>query len=222
MADINHVISLGIGSPAAIKEFLTFGLQQATPTVVPDVVGETEAQATIDIEAVGLVVSAEIAYSGVVAAGLVISQDPTGGAEVSPGSTVTITVSLGDAPVVDQTPTGGWEGFEHHFFLRKKRREEEEELREHEETIQEQIDRDIARLLHEQERKGAERADLERLKALVKRSAIKTDLDSVDKAFAKAKENLSRANLLRLQKEMERMLDEEDDLLALILLALND
>ncbi len=29
MADINHVISLGIGSPAAIPEFLTFGLQIA-------------------------------------------------------------------------------------------------------------------------------------------------------------------------------------------------
>lgn len=26
MADINQVISLGIGSPAAIKQFLTFGL----------------------------------------------------------------------------------------------------------------------------------------------------------------------------------------------------
>jgi len=28
--DINQVISLGIGSPAAIQEFLTFGLQQET------------------------------------------------------------------------------------------------------------------------------------------------------------------------------------------------
>jgi hypothetical protein len=27
MADINHVISLGIGSPAGIPEFLTLGLQ---------------------------------------------------------------------------------------------------------------------------------------------------------------------------------------------------
>lgn len=27
MADINHTISLGIGSPAAIPEFITFGLQ---------------------------------------------------------------------------------------------------------------------------------------------------------------------------------------------------
>ena len=27
MADINHVITLGIGTPGAIPEFLTFGLQ---------------------------------------------------------------------------------------------------------------------------------------------------------------------------------------------------
>ena len=31
MADINHIISLGIGSPAAIKEFLTVGLQIGSP-----------------------------------------------------------------------------------------------------------------------------------------------------------------------------------------------
>ena len=29
MADINHIITLGIGTPAAIPEFLTFGLQIA-------------------------------------------------------------------------------------------------------------------------------------------------------------------------------------------------
>jgi hypothetical protein len=34
MADINHVISLGIGSPAAIPEFLTFGLQIGAAVVV--------------------------------------------------------------------------------------------------------------------------------------------------------------------------------------------
>jgi hypothetical protein len=37
MANINHIISLGIGSPAAIQEFLTFGLQQGTGgAVFPD------------------------------------------------------------------------------------------------------------------------------------------------------------------------------------------
>jgi len=34
MADINHVISLGIGSPAAIPEFLTFGLQIGAAVIV--------------------------------------------------------------------------------------------------------------------------------------------------------------------------------------------
>lgn len=38
MADINHVISLGIGSPAGISEFLTFGLQIGA-SIVPTVPG---------------------------------------------------------------------------------------------------------------------------------------------------------------------------------------
>jgi len=37
MADINHVISLGIGSPAGIPEFLTFGLQIGAAVVVAGV-----------------------------------------------------------------------------------------------------------------------------------------------------------------------------------------
>lgn len=37
MSDINQVISLGIGSPAAIQEFLTLGLQQGAPAdTTPD------------------------------------------------------------------------------------------------------------------------------------------------------------------------------------------
>lgn len=39
MADINQVVSLGIGSPAGIPEFLTFGLQIAEVVVV---VGELQ------------------------------------------------------------------------------------------------------------------------------------------------------------------------------------
>lgn len=34
MADINQVITLGIGTPAGIKEFLTFGLQIGVAVVV--------------------------------------------------------------------------------------------------------------------------------------------------------------------------------------------
>lgn len=35
MADINYIISLGIGSPAAIPEFLTLGLQVGAAAALP-------------------------------------------------------------------------------------------------------------------------------------------------------------------------------------------
>jgi len=111
MADINQVISLGIGSPAGIREFLTFGLQQGPSTTVPNVVGETQAQATTDITGIGLTVSVSTAYSSTVSAGIVISQVPAGGSSVAPGSDVAITVSLGAAPVVTQDTTGSVPGF---------------------------------------------------------------------------------------------------------------
>lgn len=39
MSDINHIISLGIGSPAAIPEFLTFGLQIGDAPIPPPTSG---------------------------------------------------------------------------------------------------------------------------------------------------------------------------------------
>jgi len=36
MADINQVITLGIGTPSGIKEFLTFGLQLGTTPVATE------------------------------------------------------------------------------------------------------------------------------------------------------------------------------------------
>jgi hypothetical protein len=69
----------------------------AAPTAtVPNVVGETQAQATTDITGVGFVVSVATAYSSTVATGLVIEQSPVGGTTANVGSTVSITVSLGD------------------------------------------------------------------------------------------------------------------------------
>lgn len=62
---------------------------------VPNVVGSTQAQADIDIVAAGFVTSISTDYSNTVAAGLVISQVPTGGSSATLGSTVVITVSLG-------------------------------------------------------------------------------------------------------------------------------
>lgn len=38
MADINHTITLGIGTPGAIPEFLTFGLQIGEAVATPGVI----------------------------------------------------------------------------------------------------------------------------------------------------------------------------------------
>lgn len=78
-----------------------------TGVIVPDVVGETQAAGTAELEGEGFVVAVATAYSSVVAAGLIISQSPIGGAEVAEGATVTITVSLGEAPEPEAQPPAG-------------------------------------------------------------------------------------------------------------------
>lgn len=66
----------------------------------PNVVAEAEATAISDIEAVSLVAAVTRAYSGSVANGNVISQNPAASTTVDTGSTITIVVSKGAAPVV--------------------------------------------------------------------------------------------------------------------------
>src|SRR5688572_7620191 len=81
---------------------------QTPPVQVPDVVGQTQADGTNALEADGFVVAVVTAYSSVVAVGLIISQDPIAGSTPGTGATVTITVSLGEAPAsVVQEVTGG-------------------------------------------------------------------------------------------------------------------
>ncbi len=66
---------------------------------VPSVVNETPEAATQTLTDLGLEVAQAEEYSFDVAAGLVSSTDPTEGALVDKGSTVTVNVSLGRAPV---------------------------------------------------------------------------------------------------------------------------
>jgi hypothetical protein len=72
---------------------------------VPDVVGLSQAAAVSAIEAELLVAVVETAYDALIAAGIVLSQDPAADEEVAIGSDVTITVSLGPAPVLTITTT---------------------------------------------------------------------------------------------------------------------
>ncbi|MBW8017458.1 MAG: PASTA domain-containing protein, partial [Planctomycetes bacterium] len=78
-------------------QFIESGVPVGDP--VPDVVGMTQANAEADIVAAGFTVGTiTTAYSGTVAAGDVISQNPTAGTPTAAGAPVAIEVSLGVNP----------------------------------------------------------------------------------------------------------------------------
>lgn len=96
---------------------------QSSPVEVPDVVGEPQASATAALQGAGFVVSVQTAYSSTVPAGDVISQSPQAGSMLAPGATVTITVSLGEAPPAAQAATGGWWTFDPYRYRRRRKTE---------------------------------------------------------------------------------------------------
>src|SRR5687767_4565893 len=127
--------------------------QAAVLVEVPDVVGETQAAGTTELETALFVVSVTTAYSPSVAVGLIISQDPEGGQFASEGSTVTITVSLGPEPVSEET-SGGWQFLIDYELERRRRREREKRqqaLEAETDEIQDDLDRAIAQELRKQE-----------------------------------------------------------------------
>jgi beta-lactam-binding protein with PASTA domain len=76
----------------------------ATIAVVPNVVGQQQAAAASAITTAGLAVGTVTQAShATVPAGAIISQDPTGGSNVPPGSTVSLVVSVGP-PVPTEVP----------------------------------------------------------------------------------------------------------------------
>ncbi|MDN4472396.1 Stk1 family PASTA domain-containing Ser/Thr kinase [Demequina zhanjiangensis] len=75
---------------------------------VTNVVGQSQVQATSALQAAGFNVTASEANSDTVPSGTVISQNPSAGTVVAPGTTVNITVSIGPAnPAPDPTATVG-------------------------------------------------------------------------------------------------------------------
>jgi beta-lactam-binding protein with PASTA domain len=91
-----QLATLTIDDLAALKASL-----EPTPSQipVPDVVGQTEADATSAITGAGLVAASSEAADDTVPAGSVVSQDPAAGTEVDTGSTVNIVVSTGSGTV---------------------------------------------------------------------------------------------------------------------------
>jgi beta-lactam-binding protein with PASTA domain len=105
---VNDTLVPGVAlSVVASMTQLRADLGLVSDVAVPDVVGQTEADATVAITAAGLVAGASQAPDDTVPAGSVISQDPPGGAMAPTGSTVNIVVSTGPdtstVPVPDVT-----------------------------------------------------------------------------------------------------------------------
>jgi beta-lactam-binding protein with PASTA domain len=92
-----------IGSQVAVS--VSTGPPPPTTVKVPDVVGQTEAEAVSAIEEVGLTAKVAEEPDAEIAAGLVIETNPAGGTEVAPDTLVTVTVSSGpgDTTVPDFT-----------------------------------------------------------------------------------------------------------------------
>jgi hypothetical protein len=198
--------------------------QGSAPQVtVPDVVGQSQASATAELEGALFVVAVATAYSSTVAAGDVISQSPTAGSEASEGATVTITVSLGEAPVVDTDNSGGWTFYLRYEAERERRRRKRKEQIEAEEAVQElpPVEKEIAKILHKQERIDETKKDLARLKALVDEyREIPSLTPKASEAIERARMRGLRSDLAKLDKELKRMLEDEE--MAVLMLLLND
>lgn len=193
----------------------------AALVAVPDVVGQTQASGTTELEADAFVVAVATAYSSTVATGLIISQSPAAGSMQPSGATVTITVSLGP-----EGSSGGWFTFlntyEHQQAKRRAEAKRRRELEEETERIEDATDREIAQLLRVQEAQDAKRQNLARLTELARQNA---DLEAarqyserVAKAYQAVLEKGSIAAAERLEKELRRAKDEEEFLLLAIML----
>ena len=195
---------------------------------VPNVVGELQAQAETDLINAGFVSQASTAYSDTIAIGLVISQDPLGGALSSAGTTIAIVISLGPQPFqapIDQPSGGFFYDVDSYRAANRRRKKQLEELeREREEAELPPVDLEIAQLLHRQEQLDEERSERDRIQAIADRySSHGRELglpNRVRAALIKAFEERSKNALEQLDREINRLMEEEA--LTVLQLLLND
>jgi regulator of protease activity HflC (stomatin/prohibitin superfamily) len=126
-------------------------------------------------------------------------------------------------PVPVESNSGGWAFFlryEQERDRRRKKRQEELEAQEAEESLP-PVEKEIAQILHKQERQDARRQEAERLRKLVaEHSDMRFDSPKLNQAFKKAAERQSLSSLLKLDSELKRQLEEEE--MAILMLLLND
>lgn len=116
---------------------------------------------------------------------------------------------------------GGWaSSYDRYLDRKRKKRKREIELAEAEEAAQQldAVESEIARLLHEQEKKDLERAESERLLRMARRYADSVEIaDKLREAMAKAAALETFGALEALKRELERTAEEEEVALLLIL-----
>jgi hypothetical protein len=129
---------------------------------------------------------------------------------------------LGDAPVQAQSGAGGlWYSYEMEAARRRKRKRDLEAAQAEAERIGDETDREIALLMQESERKAEFRHGVERLRAIVgqfaDREAEAAMAERVRVALARAAAQQSVSSLLALQRELDRMLEEEEIAIVMLL-----
>lgn len=219
----------GPGYPSAASAIqravnLHMYLAGTAPVLVPDVddPGTTQAAATAAIEGVGLVVAVVTAYSATVPAGEVISQDPAAGSSVAPGSTVTITVSLGPEPVEANEGGGGpdprkryeWELFQARLFMRRQQEKLDAQKQDLKQEISE-VKPDIQDVVVIAEKTEERIADLRHLEQLVKAYADPPQMlaSKSRKAYIQARSQADDAAYENLLRELEIQQREEEEFL---------
>lgn len=142
-----------------------------------------------------------------------------GGALSVAGQTLDFAITGGTT----EQPSGGFVYISAYERRLRKFEEEQrrlEEAKASESLIQDELDAQIAALLHEQEAKDLERADLARLQALADEYKGRTpDVPMrVQKALIEAQERRTFGALQALKRETDRMLEEEEFVLLLLLI----
>jgi hypothetical protein len=133
----------------------------------------------------------------------------------------------GDAPEpepeVAESNSGGWAFFLKYEQERDRRRRKRREQIEAEEAVQElpPVEKEIAQILHKQERIDDSKAELKRLKALVDEyRQVPALSERATEAYERARVRGLRSDLAKLDKELKRMLEDEE--MAVLMLLLND
>jgi hypothetical protein len=125
-------------------------------------------------------------------------------------------------PTVEDQPSGGWGYYvraEQESLRREYKRKRKREAEEAEREIQDAADREIARLLHEQEALDEARDERDRLRELAARYRHSEDVsERVRSAMARVVARESASALEELGREIERARDDEDIAALMVLL----